>query len=139
MENTEAFCIGLGVLIIMWMVVDGQKTKVYRFHRPGCGYCKRSQKEWEEFKSNCMFRMISAVDINMDEANEEEQEMFAEMGGSGVPHVAMADSDGNNWVHQGDRTAEGYMRWVNNPSVGGFATSLEIPDMRDGSYGTMEY
>jgi hypothetical protein len=144
MENTQTIFIGLVILVIMWVVFDGQKTKVYRFHRPGCEYCKRSQEEWEDFKYKCMFRMISPVDINMDEADDKEKDMFAAMGGSGVPHVATVDRDGNNWVHQGERTADDYMRWVNNLSVGGFSTK-DLPVLEkvrhrsNESYGTMEY
>ena len=105
-------CLGLSLLVILWLLSAMHSVKVYRFHRPGCGYCKRSQGEWDKFKSNCRFRMIQPIDINMDEATPAEKKLAENFMVKGVPNVTAVYEDGLRFTHSGSRTADAYQKWV---------------------------
>lgn len=110
----EKLLLGFLTLLLIWLILSVYSLKVYRFYRPGCGYCTAMDDEWTKLKSKCMFRTVRCVDINMDTANERERELFTNLGGSGVPHIAKVHSDGRRYIFDGERTADSMMKWIDN-------------------------
>jgi hypothetical protein len=105
---------GALLLIILWLLTMLYSIKVYRFHRPGCGYCKSSQEEWDLFKRSCMFKLIRPIEINMDNASAEQLKLSENFSVSGVPNVIAVYADGFRITHSGARTSESYHKWLSN-------------------------
>ena len=101
----------LAVLLLIFLFVRVNSVKVYRFYRPGCSFCVRTQDEWNSFKYACMFKMIRPIDINMDSASDGEKALYAKFGGNGVPMI-VKDTGSSIMIYAGDRTAISIMSWV---------------------------
>jgi hypothetical protein len=116
-DTQLAIAFGALLLMILWLVMRLCSVKVYRFHRPNCGYCKSSQVEWDRFKSSCVFKMIRPIDINMDTASAEQIKLADNFSVSGVPNVVAVYDDGFRIKHTGSRTSADYHEWLENKGV----------------------
>lgn len=108
--------VSIVILLIIWLYMSscGNESKglrVYRFYRPSCGYCVKSQPEWNKFKKICKFHMIDTVDINMSNSSLQEQALAKKYEVKSVPTV-VAVKNGRVFYYNGDRSANSYMSWV---------------------------
>lgn len=110
--NTILVLTMLSILAMLWWLTRRHAVKMYRFYRPGCGWCKQSQPEWDKFKSQCWTKNISIIDINMDHATKEEQDLFDYYGGKTVPKVVRVYHNGVWSLYTGDRLAKSYMDYA---------------------------
>ena len=106
-----AVCV-LGTLLL-WSIINRNCVKVYRFYRPTCPWCVKSQAEWDNFKSCTWFRMIKPIDVNLNEATADEKALADNFGVASVPSVLAVYPDGTRVKHEGKRTVEGYLSWLN--------------------------
>ena len=97
------------VVLILLLLVKSRSTKVYRFYRPTCPYCVNTQDEWNRFKRLCTYKLITPIDINMDNASEHEMRLADNFGVEGVPYIVKVLPNGYRTVHNGERSAEGLM------------------------------
>ena len=111
-DTASKVALGASLLLILWMFTMMYSTKVYRFHRPGCGFCKSSQAEWDRFKRSCRFRMIRPIDVNMDNASAAEHKLAENFMVKGVPNVTAVYDSGLRITHSGSRTADAYHKWI---------------------------
>jgi hypothetical protein len=121
--------IALAVIVVLWLIMmwsEAYSVKVYRFYRPWCGWCKKSQAEWDRFKRKCWFRMIQPVDVNLEEENpglakklgRSQAEFAKKLGVTSVPNVTAVYPDGTARKFEGDRVAESYMAWLEDNEAG---------------------
>lgn len=113
-ENFKLIALSIFIFFLMLYLVNVNSVKVYRFYRPGCPWCINSKEEWDKFKSFCMFKLIKPVDINLDEPSNCEEKIIDNFGIKSVPTVVAVYTDGRKINYSGERTAEGYLNWVNS-------------------------
>jgi glutaredoxin len=114
MEQREALLLGFGVVLLLWLLASVNSVKIYRFHRPSCPWCVKSEPEWNKFKSKCMFKLIKPVDVNIGTADPSSEEMRIyneQLGAPGVPTV-VTNKNGSIQKYEGDRTANAYLHWL---------------------------
>lgn len=117
MDAPQVLVMGFCVVLLLWVISSVYSVKVYRFYKPSCRYCVESEPEWKKFKDKCMFSTVSPIDIDMSKATVEQQKLFENMGGRTVPKVVAVYSNGYRSEHVGERTAEGYLRWLSENKV----------------------
>ncbi len=114
MNQEELIIVSVTILLLLWLMLKCYYTKIYRFYRPGCIYCIKSQDEWELFKRKCIFKMVRTIDINMDDDTTHVQKLAKRFDVKGVPTIVKTDCHGGYEVYNGDRTAEAYLEWVDS-------------------------
>ena len=112
MESSHVIILGLGVVLILWLIASMYSVTVYRFHKPSCPHCISSEPEWKKFKYKCMFKLVNPVDVDMTTATSKQQALFQNMGGSTVPKVMAVYPNGYRTEYTGERTSDGYMHWL---------------------------
>ncbi len=110
MGSVEYIIVGVVILFILYVWFRCCCTVVYRFYRPSCPYCVKSQAEWDKFKSDCMFKKIRPVDVNLDVPSDAQFARNFDV--DGVPTIIKVSPDGNAEKYEGERTATAYMHWV---------------------------
>lgn len=104
----------ISIILVTLIVVYIRMPHIYRFHRPGCGYCKKSQNDWDAFKKECSGKIIAFHDVNMDTASNSEKELFKKYEGKGVPHIVKVAWDGSYKVYSGNRTTPDLKMFLEN-------------------------
>ena len=104
--------LGIAVIcvLVLWFLFRPFKVTVYRFHRPSCPYCVRSQSEWNKYEFYCLFSTTRTVNVNLDEPQG--ARMAKLFGVKTVPTVIAVTADGYVEQYDGERTASGYCDWV---------------------------
>ena len=108
----DILLLGLVILLVIYLLVRVFSTKVYRFYRPTCGYCKISQPEWDAFKRAMVYRMVSCHDINLDDNNQYNKQLAQKYAVSGVPTVIAVTASGNSILYAGERTMHAMKEWI---------------------------
>jgi glutaredoxin len=104
--------LGLVILLVIYLLMRVFSTKVYRFYRPTCGYCKISQSEWDAFKKAMTYRMVSCHDVNLDNDSQYNKHLAQKYAVSGVPTVIAVTALGNSVLYTGERTMSAMNNWV---------------------------
>lgn len=114
MNQPQVVCIVVAVLLLIWMWCQMSSVRVYRFYRPGCPWCVKSKDEWDKFKRQNILTGVKCVDVNLDnkESDSKVKKLADTFVVSKVPTVMAVYDDGLITKHDGDRTAEGYKRWL---------------------------
>lgn len=110
MDTVEGVVVGLLIVALVLLIFNHLCVRVYRFYRPTCPACVASQVEWELFKSDSMFRLISPIEVNMD--LPENKQIGQDFNITSVPTVLRVKYSGANEVYYGERTAAAYMAWA---------------------------
>ena len=118
--NLEASDIAYGLiifLVIYWVFyfiyLGTCSVKIYRFYRPGCGWCQRSQAGWNGFQRGCFMSKYRTKEINMDRLSPQEEALARNFEVKTVPHVVAVLPDGRRYAHKdSDRSKEAYRAWV---------------------------
>lgn len=110
--GTQNILLAVAGLVLVYLLVCMYSVKVYRVYSPTCPACKESQEEWDQFKKDCMFKLIKPIDFGPTERAENVKldEFF---NAETVPTVVAVTPDGRSYQYEGDRTAVAYMEWVN--------------------------
>ena len=102
------------LVLCIYMYYKNKVIKIYRFFRPTCMYCRKTQEDWEMFKDNCNM-MIKCIDINLDEAsvNAFYASMIDNFEIQSVPTIIAVLHNGMRIKYEGSRTASDLQRWSN--------------------------
>lgn len=112
-DTTQITYLAIVTFILLWLMYSLHRIKVYRFYRPTCGHCIKSQDEWDRFRRMCTFRKIKIIDVNLNDGRTESMSLAKKMGVVSVPHVVAVHNDGTRRVYDGKRSASDYLEWVN--------------------------
>jgi len=99
------------VVLVIIFLYKNHSVKVYRFHRPTCPYCVRSQSEWDHFKRKCKTKLIDCKDINLNDGSHESMALAAEFNIKSVPTI-IAIKDDRVYEYKGNRSSNDLERWV---------------------------
>ena len=99
----------VGIVIVYYHVM--YTMTIYRFYRPGCPYCVRSQAAWNEFRRRCMFKHVKCRGINLDEEDPDDKILAERFQVRSVPTV-IAVNDDRAYSYEGERTADAMEQWV---------------------------
>ena len=102
------------LVLCIYLYYKNKIVKVYRFFRPTCMYCRKTQEDWEMFKENCSI-MIKCVDINLDEASQNAfyAAMIDNFAIRSVPTIVAVLNNGMRVQYEGSRTVNDLMSWSN--------------------------
>lgn len=100
------------LIMVVIFVVAQQHTvmDVYRFHKPSCPACVKSQAEWNECKARALLRPIKFIDVDISIMNN--RALADQMGVRTVPHVVAVNDLGESYVYSGKRLAVDYLNWI---------------------------
>ena len=100
------------LVLCIYLYCKNKVVKVYRFFRPSCVYCRKTQADWEMFKDNCSM-MIKCVDINLDEASHNGfyATMINNFDIQSVPTIIAVLKSGMRIQYEGSRTVDDLLRW----------------------------
>ncbi len=106
----------LYIIYKQWFTMVSARSTIYRFYRPGCKYCVESQPEWDRFRQIVrndfnLYMRVGIVEINLDDAKND-QGIISSFNIPGVPYVVKVTESGKRVNYDGERTAEGYVRFV---------------------------
>lgn len=104
-------------IILLYLFIRRMRPTVYRFYKPWCGACKKSQSAFDRFSIYCALTGINCKQINLDNATVYEKNLYTDLsggGGSGVPFVVAVNPNGQRYTHDGERTASAYYSWINS-------------------------
>ena len=99
-------------IIVLIYLLYCNRTIVYRFYSPNCGYCRSSQDEWELFKINGYTNLIFNKEINLDDCSDEDRQLADKLQVKAMPTICMVMPDGSANIYLGDRTAKSILSWA---------------------------
>lgn len=113
MNNTVPYLLIAFLLVIVIILVRHiNSAVVYRFTKPTCPFCIKSQGAWDEFVSRCGLSNIRTVEVDMTKASAEEAELYKNLEFEFVPSMALILPNGSRYSYRGDHDADLYMAWV---------------------------
>lgn len=100
------------LIMLVWYVVLQHETTmdVYRFHKPSCPACVKSQSEWDALKARAILRPVKFIDVDISVKNN--RALADQMGVRTVPHVVAINDLGESYVYSGKRLAVDYLNWI---------------------------
>lgn len=100
----------IAILLIYYLYCN--KTIVYRFYRPTCGYCTSTQDDWDSFKFNGITSLIFGYDVNLDDEDEDNLKLARKYKVNSVPTIIAVLPDGTANVYNGNRSADDILAWA---------------------------
>ena len=98
------------VIILFIYYLYCNRTVVYRFYRPSCGYCRSSQDDWDLFKFNGVTSLVFGYDVNLDD--DDNLELANKYKITSVPTIITVLPDGSANVYNGNRKADDILEWA---------------------------
>jgi len=88
-----------------------QPDGIYRFIKPTCPYCKKSEVAWNKFIHNIPVVNYRLINLS-NTSNTKNTELFLKLQGTTVPYDIIV-ANGVIHEHKGDRTVANYTKWAN--------------------------
>jgi hypothetical protein len=110
MTNTNLIIMAVITVVLVLMLMRLHSVKLYRFYRPTCPWCVKSQAEWDKFSMSCIFSTVKAIDIDLNKPGSEDLAKLYKV--TGVPKVVKVYPNGSFVEYSGDRTVEGYKQFA---------------------------